>query len=113
MKSAKWIHTRSRGIACPLARRRCGFSRRPVRRRNCCGFSLPAVELVRAAVANEVAAGNDDSTKHMFRSRKQSPQGSQTRLYVETRTAMAGMTIAYNDHPTHPGTNAERGRAPR
>jgi hypothetical protein len=35
----------------------------------------------------------------MFRSRKESPQGSQTRLYVETRDAMAGMTIAYNDKP--------------
>ena len=42
------------------------------------------IELVRAAVANAVAAANDDSTKHMFRSRKQTPQGSQTRLYVET-----------------------------
>ncbi|MGA2375544.1 MAG: hypothetical protein ABSF72_08485 [Candidatus Sulfotelmatobacter sp.] len=60
------------------------------------------VELVRAAVANEVAAGNDDSIKHMFRSRKQTPQGSQTRLYVETRSAMAGMTIAYDDHPLTP-----------
>jgi hypothetical protein len=60
--------------------------------------SASPIELVRAAVANEVAA-NDNSTKHMFRSRKQTPQGSQTRLYVETREAMAGMTIAYNDQP--------------
>jgi hypothetical protein len=59
------------------------------------------VELVRAAVANEVAASNDTS-KHMFRSRKQTAQGSQTRLYVETREAMAGMTIAYNDNPLTP-----------
>jgi hypothetical protein len=56
------------------------------------------VELVRAAVANEVAASTG-SAKHMFRSRKQTPQGSQTRLYVETQEAMAGMTIAYNDQP--------------
>jgi hypothetical protein len=60
------------------------------------------LELVRAAVANEVAAPNDSSTKHMFRSRKQTPQGSQTRLYVETREAMAGITIAYNDKPLTP-----------
>jgi hypothetical protein len=60
------------------------------------------VEVVRAAVANEVAAANVNSTKHMFRSRKQTPQGSQTRLYVETREAMAGMTIAYNDKPLTP-----------
>jgi hypothetical protein len=57
-----------------------------------------SLQLVRAAVANEVAAAHDD-TKHMFRSRKQTPQGSQTRLYVETREAMAGMTISYNDKP--------------
>ena len=63
---------------------------------------LPSpIELVRAAVANEVAA-NDDSTKHMFRSRKQTPQGSQTRLYVETGQAMAGITIANNDQPLTP-----------
>jgi hypothetical protein len=64
--------------------------------------SASPIELVRAAVANEVAAANDDSIKHMFRSRKQAPQGSQTRLYVETRSAMAGMTIAYNDQPLTP-----------
>jgi hypothetical protein len=64
--------------------------------------SAPPIELVRTAVANEVAAANDDSIKHMFRSRKQTPQGSQTRLYVETQSAMAGMTIAYNDQPLTP-----------
>jgi hypothetical protein len=60
------------------------------------------LDLVRAAVAREAAAANDSSQKHMFRSRKQTPQGSQTRLYVETRDAMAGMTIAYNDKPLTP-----------
>jgi hypothetical protein len=60
-----------------------------------------SLELVRIAVANEVAA-NNSSAKHMFRSHKQTPQGSQTRLYVETREAMAGMTIAYNDKPLTP-----------
>jgi hypothetical protein len=74
----------------------------------------PAIELVRAAVANEVAAANDSSTKHLFRSRKQTPQGSQTRLYVETREAMAGMTIAYNDHPlTSEQMEAEQNRLSR
>jgi hypothetical protein len=64
---------------------------------------LPSpIELVRAAVANEVASANDDSVKHLLRSRKQTPQGSQTRLYVETQNAMAGMTIAYNDQPLTP-----------
>lgn len=53
-------------------------------------------------MANEVAASNDASIKHMFRSRKQTRAGSQTRLYVETRDAIAGMTIAHNDHPLNP-----------
>jgi hypothetical protein len=64
--------------------------------------SASPLELVRAAVANEVAASNDHSIQHTFRARKQTPQGSQTRLYVETRDAMAGMTIAYNDQPLTP-----------
>jgi hypothetical protein len=69
------------------------------------------LELVRAAVANEVAAAKDDSIKHMFRSRKQNPQGSQTRLYVETREAIAGITIAYNDKPLTPDQmQGEEGR---
>lgn len=67
-------------------------------------------QLVREAVANEVAAARDDS-KHLFRSRKQTPQGSQTRLYVETRDAMAAVTIAYNDKPLTPEqSEGERNR---
>jgi hypothetical protein len=57
------------------------------------------IELVRSSVANEVAASNDAPVKHFFRSHKQTRNGSQTRLYVETREAMAGVTIAYDDHP--------------
>jgi len=64
--------------------------------------SPSSIELVRAAVANEVAAADDSSIKHMFRSRKQTAQGSQTRLYVETQEAMAGVTIAYNDQSLAP-----------
>lgn len=60
---------------------------------------MPPGELVRAAVTNEVAAANHAAVKHMFRSRKETPKGSQTRLYVETTSAMAGMLIAVNDHP--------------
>jgi len=63
---------------------------------------IPAGELVRLVVANEVAAANSTAIKHMFRSRKQTPKGSQTRLYVETDDAMAGMLIALNDQPLTP-----------
>jgi len=66
---------------------------------------IPAGELVRAAVANEVAAADSTGVKHMFRSRKQTPKGSLTRLYVETNDAMAGMLIAINDEPL---TQAQR-----
>ena len=60
---------------------------------------MAAGELVRLAVANEVAAANDTSAKHMFRSRRQTPKGSQTRLYVETDDAIAAMLISDNDRP--------------
>lgn len=59
----------------------------------------PAVDLVREAIAQEVSAANKPSTKFMFRSRKQTPKGSQTHLYVETNEALAGMLIAVNDQP--------------
>jgi hypothetical protein len=56
-------------------------------------------ELVRLTVANEVAAANDTKTKHLFRSRRQTPKGSQTKLYVETDEALAAMLIAIDDQP--------------
>ena len=67
--------------------------------------------LVRNTVAKEVAAANDASIKHMFREDKKFAQGSQTRIYVETREAMAGMTIAYNNKPlTAQQIEGEEGR---
>ncbi len=64
--------------------------------------SVPPVELVRATVANEVAAANQDSMKYMWRDHKKTPWGSQTRIYVETRDGMVGMTVAYDDKPLTP-----------
>jgi len=60
---------------------------------------MPAGELVRVAVANEVAASNHPGALHMFRSHKQTPKLSQTRLYVETTDAIAAMLIAINNQP--------------
>lgn len=60
---------------------------------------ISAEQLVRETVAHEVAAANETSIKQMFRSRRQTPKGSQTRLYVETKDSMAGMLIAINDQP--------------
>jgi|SRR5579872_215439 len=59
----------------------------------------PPLDLVRQAVAREIAAANSSENKYMFRSRKQTPKGSQTHLYAETNDSLAGMLIAVNDQP--------------
>ncbi len=59
---------------------------------------LPPSELVRRAVANEINSENQ-TAKFMFRQRKETPNGSQTKLMVETRDAMVGVVVAYNDRP--------------
>jgi hypothetical protein len=90
-------------VAVSIAALVAGTGAQPARAQERSAEQLPAaVELVRGAVANEVAAANDTSMKHMFRDYKKFAQGSQTRIYVETREAMAGMTIAYNDKPLTP-----------
>ena len=55
-------------------------------------------ELVRRAVANEVKSG-DDNVSLMFRVRRDTPKGVQTREYVETAEGTAGMLVAVNDQP--------------
>lgn len=60
--------------------------------------AVPPHELVKQAVAAEIAA-NNSGVKHMFHAQKQTPKGSQTRLYVETKDCMAAMLIAVNDKP--------------
>jgi len=60
------------------------------------GPSVAPAELVRQTVANELKSSNDEQD-YMFQSRKQTPNGSQTRLYVQTKDAMAGLTVAFND----------------
>jgi len=89
-----------------------GATSRPATAQAISADPLPLpVQLVRATVAKEIAAANDTSIKHMFRDYKKSAQGTQTRLYVETREAMAGMTIAYNDKPLTPQQlQGEQGR---
>jgi hypothetical protein len=58
-------------------------------------------QLVRETVANEVKAGQD-GLHFMFRNRKETPAGSQTRLLVQTSQAMARLIIANNDRPLSP-----------
>lgn len=76
-------------------------------------FPVPdaAADLVRVAVAKEMAAASDNSAKYMFHACKKTPQGSTSRIYIETRDAIAGMTTAYNDKPLTPEQmQGERGR---
>jgi hypothetical protein len=76
--------------------------------------SLPPAELVRLTVAHEVAAAEQASVKHRFRSRRQTGHGSQTKIYVETRDAMLGMVVAYDDQPASPEQmQAEKSRLQR
>ena len=64
--------------------------------------SLQPADLVRLTVNHEITATQKPSVRHMFEARKQSPRGSQTKLYCETEYAMAGMAIAFDDKPLTP-----------
>jgi hypothetical protein len=56
-------------------------------------------DVVRKAAQNEVKAANDEGAHFLFRGTKTTPQGSTTRLYVETKEATAGLVVAYNGKP--------------
>jgi len=56
---------------------------------------------VRETVAHETAS-DSGGAKHLFRSYRRTPKGSQTKLYVETNDAIAGRLIAVNDQPLNP-----------
>src|ERR1700757_2729409 len=59
-------------------------------------------ELVRATVANEVAAANNRAVKFMFSSRKQTSKGAQNRVYAEANEAVASLAVSESDHPLSP-----------
>lgn len=61
---------------------------------------IAPAELVRITVHNEIKAANDPySAHHMFRSRKETAHGSQTKLFVETKDGMVGLLLANDDKP--------------
>lgn len=68
-------------------------------------IKLSAADLVRQTVQNETRLQND-SPHHMFVSNRWTAAGSQTKLYCETKEAMAGMAIAYNNQPLTPQQRA-------
>jgi len=66
---------------------------------------------VRETIARETADSDKPHDGHIFRSRKKTSKGSQTKLYIETKDAIAGMLIAINDQPLSAEQQAaERGR---
>ena len=70
-------------------------------------LSESPVELVRRTVQREIAPGNSNA-RAIFLDRKETPHGSQTKLIVETREGMAGMSIAINDKPLTPEQRQSR-----
>jgi hypothetical protein len=64
--------------------------------------SISPNELVRQTVQNEIRASEADPAPHMFISHRDSAHGSQTKLYCETKDAMAGMAIANDGKPLTP-----------
>lgn len=67
--------------------------------------SMSAQELVRRTVDHELKASNDESTHYMFKDRRQTPDGSKTKMMVETKQGTVAYLIAVNDRPL---TSAER-----
>lgn len=59
---------------------------------------IPAVELVRRTVRNETNP-RQEPANFMFRTDKKNAQGSQTRLMVDTKEAMVGVTVARDGKP--------------
>jgi hypothetical protein len=71
-------------------------------------------DLVRKAVQNEIKSSTDDNLRFMFRETKTTPRGSETKLFVETRDATAGLVVAYDGKPLTPEQrHAEEGRVAR
>ncbi len=64
--------------------------------------AIPAQELVRRTVNNELKAGNDHNTRYMFKDRRQTPDGSRTKLMVETKQGTVAYLLAVNDKPISP-----------
>lgn len=71
------------------------------------------VDLVRRTVENEINSPNG-SAKFMFRDRKETTHGTQTKLLVETTETMVGLIVANDDHPLSPQERqAEQARVER
>ena len=71
-------------------------------------------ELVRKTVQNELKESSANAAHYMFRSQKETPQGIQTKLYIQTRDATVGLIVAVNGKPLTPEQRqAEEARVER
>lgn len=68
--------------------------------------SIPANELVRRTVANELKANQQENTFYMYKDRRQTPSGSKTKLMIETKDGTIAYLIAVNDRPLTPEEHA-------
>jgi hypothetical protein len=64
--------------------------------------SIEPQELVRRTVDNEIKAGNVDDIHYMFKDRRQTPDGSKTKMMIETTQGTVAYLIAVNDKPVTP-----------
>lgn len=64
--------------------------------------NIPANELVRRTVNNELKASQVENTSYMYKNRRQTPSGSKTKLMVETKDGTIAYLIAVNDRPLTP-----------
>ena len=63
--------------------------------------NVPVAELVRQTVSNELVA-NDTADQYMYRIHEETPQGSETRIMVETHDWTISRLIVKNDQPLSP-----------
>jgi hypothetical protein len=64
--------------------------------------NIPANELVRRTVGNELKASQQENTSYMYKNRRQTPNGSKTKLMIETKDGTIAYLIAVNDRPLTP-----------
>jgi hypothetical protein len=64
--------------------------------------SIPPRELVRRVIDHELKASQDDHTHYMYKDRRQTPEGSKTKMMVETKQGTVAYLVAVNDQPLTP-----------
>ncbi len=100
--------SRNLALVCLLLSSIAGFARNRASQQSSPTRQLPSIsaqELVRRTVDHELKASNDDQTRYMFKDRRQTPDGSKTKLMVETKQGTVAYLLAVNDKPI---TSVER-----